>query len=132
MKAISLLKEQQYHTLVLSKSNVTILLCLIIFAAAFLRLYYLSAYSFLSDDIKTIETIEKGYVSATIEDAANRGHPPFYFIILYYWTLIIGSNEFAIKIPSVMFGILSVFVLFKLASLIFDNKTALIGALLLA
>ncbi|HHT9125247.1 MAG TPA: glycosyltransferase family 39 protein [Candidatus Brocadiia bacterium] len=132
MKAISLLKEQKYHTPVLSKSNVTILLCLIIFIAAFLRLYYLSAYSFLSDDIKTIETIEKGYVSATIEDAAKRGHPPFYFIILYYWTLIIGSNEFAIKIPSVMFGILSVFVLFKLASLIFDNKTALIGALLLA
>ncbi len=124
MNLISLLKEQKYYT--------TILLCLIIFIAAFLRLYYLSTYSFLSDDIKTIETIEKGHVSAIIEDAAKRGHPPFYFIILYYWTFITGSGEFAIKIPSVIFGILSVFLLFKLSSLIFDNKTALIGALLMA
>ncbi|HHT9125246.1 MAG TPA: glycosyltransferase family 39 protein [Candidatus Brocadiia bacterium] len=126
----STLKEQKYHTLVLSKSNVTILLCLIIFIAAFLRLYYLSTSSFSSDDMMSIEFIERN--DSIIKQTTNYGQPPFYFFILHYWTLLAGTSEFALRLPTAIFGILSVFVLFKLASLIFDNKTALIGALLLA
>lgn len=124
MKAISLLKEQKYHT--------TILLCLIIFIAAFLRLYSLSTPSFSSDDIKSIEKSEKVCVSTIVEGAKRGGHHLLYFLVLHYWRLMAGSSEFALRLPTAIFGILSVFVLFKLSSLIFDNKTSLIGALLLA
>ncbi|HHT9125245.1 MAG TPA: glycosyltransferase family 39 protein [Candidatus Brocadiia bacterium] len=127
----SALKEQKYHTRGLSKSNVTILLCLIIFIAAFLRLYYLPEPSFSSDDIRSIEKGEKVSIGNIVK-AVKRGHPSISFIILHYWTQIAGRSEFALRLPAAIFGILSVFALFKLASLIFDNKTALIGALLLA
>ncbi len=128
----STLREQKYHTPVLSKSNVTILLCLIIFIAAFLRLYYLSEPSFSSDDIKSIEKSEKVCLSAIVDGAKRGGHHFLYFLVLHYWRLMAGSSEFALRLPTAIFGILSVFVLFKLSSLIFDNKTALIGSLLLA
>lgn len=124
MNLLSLLEEQKQRT--------AILLCLILFTAAFLRLYYLSAPSFSSDDIKTIETIEKDSIGVIIEYAARVSQPPLYCFILYYWSLIVGSSEFALRLPAAMFGIISVFALFKLACRIFDNKTALIGALLLA
>ncbi len=124
MKSIFLLKEQKYNT--------TIILCLIIFIAAFLRLYSLSTPSFSSDDIKSLETFKRVGVGNIIQDAINRAQPPFYFIILHYWTLLAGFSEFPLRLPTAIFGVLSVFVLFKLASLIFDNKTALIGALLMA
>lgn len=131
MKVISLLKEK-YHAPLMSKVNVTIFLCLILFIGAFLRLCYLSTPSFSSDDIKSIETIEKAGIGSIVGDALKRGHPPFYFIILHYWTSMFGFSEFALRLPTAIFGILSVFVIFRLSSLVFDNKTALISALLLA
>lgn len=124
MKSIALLKEQKYHT--------TIPLCLIIFLAAFLRLYYLSTPSYSVDDIMSIRKINEISAEFIAREALNKSRPMFFFIILHYWKLFVNSSEFALRLPTAIFGILSVFVLFKLAKLIFDNKTALIGALLLA
>lgn len=124
MKSISLLKDQKYHT--------AILLCLIIFIAAFLRLYYLTEPSFSSDDIKSIEKSEKICASTLVEWTKRGGHHLFYYLVLHYWKLMAGSSEFALRLPTAIFGILSVFAFFKLSSLIFDNKTSLIGTLLLA
>jgi 4-amino-4-deoxy-L-arabinose transferase-like glycosyltransferase len=124
MKSIPQLNEQKYHT--------TILLCLIIFLAAFLRLYYLSATSNSGDDIIGLFQINKISAKFIAWNALHKSTPQFFFIIVHYWKLLAGSSEFALRLPSAIFGILSVFVLFKFARLIFDNKTALIGALLLA
>ncbi|HHT9124391.1 MAG TPA: glycosyltransferase family 39 protein [Candidatus Brocadiia bacterium] len=124
MKSIPLLKEQKYYT--------TILLCLIIFLAAFLRIYYLSTPSYSSDDVLAIKKINEISAKYIVWEALHKSRPMLFFISVHCWQLLAGSSEFALRLPSAIFGILSVFVIFKLASLIFDKKTALIGALLLA
>jgi uncharacterized membrane protein len=42
-------------------------------------------------------------------------HPPLYYLILKGWVMLFGSTEIALRIPSVIFGILTVYVIYKIA-----------------
>ncbi len=35
-------------------------------------------------------------------------HPPLYFVILHVWTPCFGDSHFALRLPSALFGVLSV------------------------
>ncbi|MBI4039598.1 glycosyltransferase family 39 protein [Candidatus Daviesbacteria bacterium] len=59
-------------------------------------------------------------------------HPPLYHLLLKNWTQIFGYSEIAVRLLSVVFGTISVFLIYSLGQLIFDKKTALISAFLLA
>lgn len=70
--------------------------------------------------------------SQIIEERASNIHPPFYFIILHYWVDIFGDSEFSTRLLSVMFGVLAVFVMYKVGRLIFDQNVGILASLLLA
>lgn len=65
-------------------------------------------------------------------------HPPLYHIVQKAWSYLyldllhLPEYEFIFRIPSVMFGVLTVYILYLTAKKLFDKKTALIAALLLA
>ncbi len=59
-------------------------------------------------------------------------HPPLYHIILRAWILVFGSSEIAVRIPSVILGVGTVFVVYLIAKKLFEKKTALIAATLIA
>ena len=42
-------------------------------------------------------------------------HPPLYYLILNGWVSLFGSGELAIRVPSIIFGILTVYVVYKMA-----------------
>ena len=65
----------------------------------------------------------------SIKDYPNSdyGNPPFYYLFLKYWTRLFGDSEFAIRLPSVIFGVLSILVLYYLANLTFNKKIALLS-----
>lgn len=46
-----------------------------------------------------------------------------YFLILHFWTKLFGYSELSIRFPSIIFGVLSVYVIFKLGEVIFDNES---------
>jgi|SRR3989344_2734652 len=62
-------------------------------------------------------------------------HPPLYYLILDGWVSLFGSGELAIRVPSIIFGILTVYVVYKIALSVTSYKsqaTAVIASVLLA
>ncbi|KKP40663.1 hypothetical protein A2130_03750 [Candidatus Woesebacteria bacterium GWC2_33_12] len=42
-------------------------------------------------------------------------HPPLYYVIIHYWSLIFGTSEIALRIPSVILGTLTVYAVYLIA-----------------
>jgi len=60
-------------------------------------------------------------------------NPPLYYLILHFWLRIFSVNELFIRLPSVIFGVVNVYFVYRLYQLIFkDRKGALFSSLFLA
>jgi len=59
-------------------------------------------------------------------------HPPFFHAILRGWILLFGTSEVSVRLPSVILGIGCVFMTYLIAKKLFEEKTALVAATLLA
>lgn len=59
-------------------------------------------------------------------------HPPLYFAVLWIVTHLFGYSEIIVRLPSVIFGVMTVGVVYLLGKNIFNQKIGLISALLLA
>ncbi len=59
-------------------------------------------------------------------------HTPLYFVLLHGWFALAGSGDFALRFPSVAFGVLCVPLLYALGRRVFGPAVALLGALLFA
>jgi len=100
------------------------LLILILLVGFLLRIYNLSSESVSFDEVNTI--------IFTKHLNLDHGNPPFYYIFLNYWTDLFGDSEFSIRFPSVIFGLLSILVLYYLASSLFNKRIALLSVIILA
>lgn len=49
-------------------------------------------------------------------------HPPLYYLIIHYWSLVFGTSEIAIRTPSVIFGLLTIYFTYLIAKQ-FKNNT---------
>lgn len=45
-------------------------------------------------------------------------HPPLYYLVLKYWTDIFGYSEISLRIPSIIFGLLTIYFIYKIVLLI--------------
>ncbi len=61
----------------------------------------------------------------------NESNMGLYYFLLYFWQFL-GTSEFAVRSLSAICAILSVPLVYKIASLMFDRSTARISSLLLA
>lgn len=59
-------------------------------------------------------------------------HPPGWFIFLWSWGKLFGYSEITMRIPSVFFGILTVYVTYLIGKKLFSKNLGLIAALLLS
>lgn len=59
-------------------------------------------------------------------------HPPFYFWVMHYWIKISGDSPFIVRLFSVLMGILASFLVYQVAKIIFDEKTAILSFLLMS
>lgn len=58
-------------------------------------------------------------------------HPPLYYLVIRGWWLVVGGSEIALRIPSVLFGILTVYVTYLIAKEL-KLKWPIVPALFLA
>jgi len=56
-------------------------------------------------------------------------HPPLYYLFLKFWTNIFGYLEISLRFPSIIFSLLSGFVVYKIGSLLADKKLGFWAAL---
>lgn len=110
----------------------TILLLLIILVGAILRFYELGAESIWLDEATGIRLSIEGVTTIVKESGTAATHPPFYFIILHYWMSLFGTSEVAVRSLSAIFGIISILLIYRVGSILFNRKVGLIGGFLLA
>lgn len=109
------------------------LLILIILLGLGLRIYDLGTESVWYDEAVSI-TASKLSVFEQIRWNLTQSdnNPPLYYLILHFWVSVFGDSEFSARFPSVIFGSLSIVAIYALGKLLFDRRTGLMAALILA
>lgn len=59
-------------------------------------------------------------------------HPPGYFAFLWVWIRLFGFSEIAVRMPSVLLGIATIWIVFLLGKDLVSKKVGLVAALLLS
>ncbi len=67
--------------------------------------------------------------SSVVAWAAADIHPPLYYLVLHLW-LCWGESEFAVRALSALLGVVTVIVVYALASELFDRRVGLLSAFL--
>ena len=114
-----------------SKQAAAILL-LILIAGLGLRLYRLNDQSVWFDEAFSLTAANRplGEMTATVvEDFV---HPPLHYYLLHGVFRTLGFGDFQARLVSVVFGTLTIAVMFLLGRYVYDTAAGLIGALLMA
>lgn len=109
-----------------------LILLLILALGAVLRIVNLGSDSIWLDEAYSIQFARLSVPQLIDETASSDVHPPLYYLLLHYWIKLFGDTEAAVRMLSALFGLLSIFVIYRLAALLFDRATGLLSALLLA
>lgn len=108
--------------------NKLILLLAILLIGLFLRVYDLSNESLWLDEGYSIIFANLNLSQIFFLPETN---PPLYYIILHWWINLFGDSEFFVRFPSVIFGFLSIFMVYKVGNQIFDKDVGILSSLLL-
>lgn len=103
---------------------------LILLIALILRIPLLNQSLWLDEAIQALALM--GRKGPLLQYALADFQPPLYHFLLSAWTNLFGYSEIALRTPSLLFGIASIYFTIKLVRKISDTKTAHIAGLLLA
>jgi len=115
----------------IKNKKITILLILIIILGGGIRLYNLGKEPLTYDELLNLNFF-KDRPSIFILDVAQDRQMPLNLIIGYLWIRVFGINDFSLRYPSFIFGLIAIFMIYLLAKKIFNNKVGLLAAFLLA
>ncbi len=90
---------------------------LILLIAFGLRLWRLGDANLWWDEALAIWAVRKGFVGVTLWTAADV-HPPLYFWSLWAWVQLTGESEFAMRFLSVIWGLLTVAIAYRLGCML--------------
>ncbi len=111
----------------LQNKKIYLLLSLILTLACSLRIYNLGGESIWHDEAFSI-SVAKGTIMQIINASAHDVHPPLHYILLHYWIIIFGDSETSTRFLSVIYGVLSVFVIFKLGTEMFNKEIGILSS----
>ncbi|UCG37081.1 MAG: glycosyltransferase family 39 protein [Candidatus Bathyarchaeota archaeon] len=98
---------------------------IIILIGGVLRFFELGRKSLWTDEIASLRDSE------SVTSAINGSQPPFYYLVLHLFRNL-GTNEFIIRLPSVIFGVLTIALSYWIGKLFFGSKEGLVSASLLS
>lgn len=104
----------------------------IVVLAIVLRLIRLGAYPYWHDEVHNLLASEDLY-STVIQGKLISNHPPLPYILAAAWrTIGLGGSEWTMRLLPALFGVVAVPALYALTRRLFDERTGLIAAFLLA
>jgi|GEM_PF-1356554 len=101
--------------------RIDLLLTALLSAGAFLRLLFITAEGLWHDEALAAISTFKPFLEM-ISFQLYIGHSPLYLFILKPLAVLFGSSELVLRMPSVIFGVLSIYALHVLARELFDNE----------
>jgi len=104
----------------------------IILLAIILRLVNLNQSFWLDEAININNVANLDFTTIILNYSLGDFHPPLYHLIIKVWMLFLPVSEMTARLPSVILGTGSVFITYLIAKNLYERKTALIAAILLA
>ncbi|SDK80614.1 Concanavalin A-like lectin/glucanases superfamily protein [Maridesulfovibrio ferrireducens] len=111
--------------------HIDLALWAIMLLATALRIYSIGSESLWIDEGQTVAYATKSF-GEIIEYCARDVHPPLYLFIMHIWTELFGISEISLRLPSAIFGVIAVFLTYRVGEKIMNRNAALLGALFLA
>lgn len=108
-----------------------LILMTIIVLSFLLRVYDLGGESIWYDEGASVYG-SKESISTIISESNMVPNLVLYYTMLHFWIRLFGDSEFSVRFLSVIFGILSIYVIYKLGELIFDTNIGLLSSFILA
>lgn len=107
-----------------------LLLLFIVALGCALRIYRLNARSLWLDEALSVASASRS-ISGILADTIDP-NPPLYFLLLHVWTSFFGTSEQTLRFLSIVFGSLAIAFTGLLGFSLYDRRTGLFAALLMA
>jgi len=104
----------------LTKYKYQLLLILIFLLGFSVRLYHIDALDIWRDESFSINVATKPLhmiLDITIDDM----HPPLHLILLHFWMKAFGSGAFSVRMLSLIFGMMTIYLSYLLSTLVFSR-----------
>lgn len=101
----------------------------ILFLALILRLIMINQSLWLDEAIGAIAARDYSFSQILSNFIKIDNHPPFYYLLLRFVSLIFGYSELALRLPSIVFGVLTILVIYKIDNAL-NQKSVRVGYLL--
>ena len=110
-----------------------VVLFIILIVASVLRLVNYFDIPYTHDEFSAIFRLDFNSFSELIEKGVKiDGHPAGIQVFLYFWTQLFGFEEWVVKGPFIVFGILSVLLIYFIANKWFNETVGLLSSAFLA
>ena len=106
------------------------LVLILAFAAFALRVFRIDVQSLWYDEAFSVYLAQYSLAEITARTAADI-QPPLYYYLLHFWMMIAGDSEFAARFLSLIFGVLTIPLLYVTARKLFSNSTTAFLAVIL-
>lgn len=109
-------------------------LLVILVVATILRYWAFWDIPFMHDELSAMSRLQFDSFSDLIRYGVvlNDTHPAGVQVFLYYWVMLVGDKEIWVKLPFLITGVASVYLVFKTLKLWFDSVTGLLAASMVA
>lgn len=107
-------------------------LTLILIGALILRVVAINQSLWLDEAIGALVVKNQGLWQILTEFSRHDNHPPLYYLTLKVWSILFGFSEIALRSLSIAFGVATVYIAFKIASLFKNKYFPYLTALILA
>jgi len=116
----------------ISKNKIWLFFFILILLGAGLRFYNLGTESLWLDESYSVLSAGQDSINNVITTVNNIDyhHPPLYFILLHFWINSFGKSEFSLRSLSAIFSVLSLIMIFFIASELFNKEVGLIATLI--
>jgi len=95
-----------------------------------LRIINLNQSLWLDEAVQAI-TAQNSF-SYIFQEITGDFHPPFFHFLMHFWVRIFGLSEVSLRLPSVLFGVGTIYFLYKIAVYIHLKNVAILAAIFLA
>ena len=130
-KKLTYIIEKMIKDFSLSEKSTKMILLSTLALSLILRIFKLDAEDIWVDEMFSINLAHNN-IFEIITGSLKDLNPPLYYIILHYWSSLFGNGEFVTRIPSVIFGIISIYIIYKIGRLILNKEVGLISAFMLS
>ncbi|MFC1711440.1 glycosyltransferase family 39 protein [Patescibacteria group bacterium] len=112
------------------KRNFKTLILLAIFIGFLLRLIAINQSLWLDEAI-SFNAASLSLKNYFAKFALKDFNPPFYYLVLHYWLKAFPKTELFLRLPSIIFGVLTGIFIYKIYNLVFSNKKQALLSLIL-